>query len=149
MYVFQRWCNDASLITQKQETINNLTSTYNYTYDDNGKLTQVKKDNIIVEEYSYDNNGNRLSSTVNGVSTTAHYTLDDQIEVYGNNTYTYDADGYLSTKVTPNGTTSYTYSTLGELKEVVTPTETITYQHNASNQRVANELPKNPLKSRW
>ena len=129
--------DNASLITQKEETINNQTSTYNYTYDDNGKLTQVKKDNTIVEEYTYDNNGNRLSSTVNGITTTASYTLDDQIEVYGDNTYTYDNDGYLQEKVTPDSTTTYSYSTLGELKEVSTPTKTITYEHNANNQRVS------------
>ena len=34
-------------------------------------------------------------------------TLDDQIEIYGDNTYRYDDDGYLIEKVTPTGTTSF------------------------------------------
>jgi len=78
----------------------------------------------------------RLTST----TTTASYTLDDGLQVYGDNTYRYDDDGYLREKVTPEGTTTYTYGTLGELREVVTPTQTITYQHNALNQRVAKLL---------
>lgn len=77
------------------------------------------------------------SATVNHQTATASYTLDDQLVVYGDNTYRYDEDGYLSEKTTPEGTTTYDYGTLGELKEVVTPTRTITYQHNANNQRVA------------
>jgi YD repeat-containing protein len=70
-------------------------------------------------------------------TTTASYTLDDGLQVYGDNSYRYDDDGYLVEKVTPEGTTTYSYGTLGELREVVTPTQTITYQHNALNQRVA------------
>jgi len=89
----------------------------------NPRLIQVEKENIITEEYSYDSNENRQSATVNNQTITASYTYDD--------------DGYLQEKVTPNGTTTYTYGTLGELKEVVTPTKTITYLQNANNQRVA------------
>lgn len=129
--------DNSSLITQKTETINGATVTYDYTYDDNARLTEVKKDNTIVESYRYDNNGNRSSAIVNGVTTSASYTLDDQLEVYGNNTYRYDDDGYLQEKTTPDGVTTYKYSTLGELKEVKTPTQTITYKHNANNQRIA------------
>jgi len=129
--------DNASLILQKTETINNTTNTYAYTYDDNSRLIEVKKDNTTVEAYSYDNNGNRLSATVNNITTTGSYTLDDQLEVYGNNTYRYDDDGYLEEKVTPDGTTTYSYSTLGELQQVVTPDKTITYLHNVNNQRVA------------
>ncbi len=70
-------------------------------------------------------------------TTTASYTLDDNLIVYGDNTYRYDEDGYLVEKTTPNGTTTYAYGTMGELREVVTPTKSITYKHNANNQRVA------------
>ena len=67
----------------------------------------------------------------------SNHILDDQLEVYGDNTYQYNDDGYLQTKTTPDGTTTYSYGAMGELLEVVTPTQTISYLHNASNQRVA------------
>ena len=77
---------------------------------------------------------------VYGVSTNANYTLDDSLEVYGNNTYRYDSDGYLIEKTTPTQTTTYTYNTLGALTQVQTPTKTINYHLNANNQRVAKEV---------
>ncbi|MBN2250075.1 MAG: hypothetical protein JW682_07030, partial [Campylobacterales bacterium] len=79
----------------------------------------------------------RLSATVNGTTTTASYTLDDQLEVYGDNSYRYDDDGYLAEKITPEGTTTYEYGTMGQLLQVITPNHTISYKHNALNQRVA------------
>jgi len=90
--------------------------------------------------YTYDANGNRASATVNGQTTTASYTLDDQLEVYGDNTYYYDEDGYLSEKTAPEGTTTYTYGTLGQLLSVETPTLSVEYLHNANNQRVAKKV---------
>ncbi|WP_321778399.1 RHS repeat-associated core domain-containing protein, partial [Sulfurimonas sp.] len=84
--------------------------------DDIGLLSNGYSEN---ETYSYNANGNRLEATVNGVTTTASYTLDDNLEVYDNNTYRYNEDGYLIEKITPNsGTTSYTYNTLGALTGV-------------------------------
>ena len=112
-------------------------NTYRYTYDTRGRLTKVRKNHKTVESYTYDSNGNRQSATVNNQTITASYTLDDNLVVYGDNTYLYDDDGYLTEKTTPNGTTTYSYGTLGELLEVTTPTKTITYKHNANNQRVA------------
>ena len=67
----------------------------------------------------------------------SNHILDNQLEVYGDNTYQYNDDGYLQTKTTPDGTTTYSYGAMGELLEVQTPTQTISYLHNASNQRVA------------
>ena len=110
---------------------------YQYTYDIAGRLTEVKTNGQTTEQYKYDHNGNRLEATVNNTTTKAYYTIEDQLEVYGQNTYRYDDDGYLTEKTTPQGTTTYTYGTLGELLEVITPTKTITYKHNANNQRVA------------
>jgi RHS repeat-associated protein len=132
--------DNAGAITQKTETLNGISTTYDYSYDNVGRLTEVKKDNVVVENYSYDNNGNRVSATVNGVTTEGSYTLDDQLQVYGDNTYRYDNDGYLTEKTTPDGRTTYTYGTLGELRKVVTPTQTIEYLHNANNQRVAKKV---------
>jgi len=127
----------AGAITQKKETLNGTTETYDYTYDTMGRLTEVKQNGSTVEAYTYDNNGNRASATVNGITTTASYTLDDSLIVYGDNSYRYDDDGYLEEKVTPDGTTTYEYGTMGQLLAVSTPEHNITYAHNALNQRVA------------
>ena len=132
--------DNAGAITQKQETLDGTSITYDYTYDEMGRLTNVKKDNQEVETYTYDANGNRATATINGTSISASYTLDDNLVVYGDNSYSYDDDGYLQTKTTPEGTTTYSYGTRGELLSVTTPTKTITYKQNANNQRVAKRI---------
>jgi len=133
--------DQSGAIVQKKETLNGATETFDYTYDEMGRLTQACRVGLPshqgCETYTYDNNGNRASATVNGTSITASYTLDDNLVVYGDNSYLYDDDGYLKEKTTPQGTTTYTYGTRGELLSVTTPTKTITYKHNALNQRVA------------
>ena len=91
--------------------------------------TTLLSGDIITKTTTYNNHGELLTQSDN--------TLDDQLEVYGNNTYTYNDDGYLTQKTTPEGTTSYSYGTLGELLSVTTPTKNITYLHDANNQRVA------------
>jgi RHS repeat-associated protein len=121
---------------KKQRTKN----VYDYTYDNRDRLISVLKNDEEVESYTYDANGNRLQATVHGVTTTASYTLDDNLEVYGDVTYRYDEDGYLVEKVTPDATTTYTYNTLGALTSASTPTKSITYHLNALNQRVAKEV---------
>ena len=114
---------------------------FHYSYDERDRLIKVekgkKKNRTTVEEYRYDANGNREWANIYGVISEGSYTLDDNLVVYGQNTYKYDEDGYLSEKTTPEGSTAYSYGTLRELKEVVTPTHTIAYQQNALNQRVA------------
>ena len=138
-YTLQR--DDIGRITQKQESLDGSDATYTYAYDGNGKLVTVKKDGGEVESYTYDANGNRASATVNGTTSAGSYTLDDQLVVYGENTYLYDDDGYLSEKTSPEGTTAYEYGTLGELKSVTEPNGTvIRYYQNANNQRVAKEV---------
>ncbi|NIP73580.1 MAG: hypothetical protein GWO16_11360, partial [Gammaproteobacteria bacterium] len=40
---------------------------------------------------------------------------------YGDNAYTYTANGELATKTTPAGTTTYDYDALGNLRGVTLP----------------------------
>jgi len=131
---------DKGKIVEKKEKLGKKNTTYRYTYDTRGRLTQVKKNAKVVESYTYDANSNRLSAMINGVTTSASYTLDDTLEVYGDNTYRYDQDGNLIEKTTPQGTTVYTYTTKGTLKEVITPTNTIEYILNPLEQRVAKKV---------
>jgi YD repeat-containing protein len=129
--------DNAGAIVQKSETLNGVTETFDYTFDNMGRLTQVNKNNTDTETYTYDNNGNRATATVNGKIISASYTLDDNLFSYGDIDYKYDEDGYLSEKVTPQDTTTYNYGTMGELLSVQTPNKNISYKHNANKQRVA------------
>jgi RHS repeat-associated protein len=115
-YTLERNANGQ--IIKKVETSKAKTVSYVYAYDQRARLTKVTKNGIEAEAYSYDANGNRATAKVNGVATTASYTLDDQLEVYGQNTYRYNDDGYLEEKVSPQGTSSYSYNTLGALTQV-------------------------------
>ncbi|MGC9351986.1 MAG: hypothetical protein ACP5D3_08345, partial [Sulfurovum sp.] len=45
--------DDSGAITQKKEIINGVTVTYDYNYDDVGRLVEVKKDGSITETYTY------------------------------------------------------------------------------------------------
>lgn len=110
---------------------------HEYEYDERGRLVKVLENKELVEEYRYDANGNREWAKVYGVVSEGQYTLDDQIVVYGDNTYRYDEDGFLYEKNTPEGTTTYLYGTRGELIQVITPEKNIVYYLNANNQRVA------------
>lgn len=144
IYGYTLGYNDLGKITTRTETLDNGTvNTYIYSYDDRRRLDTVTMNGIIVEDYSYDKNGNRLTQTndLRGISNqSANYNLGDQLISDGSTTYDYDADGYLKEKVATAGTTSYQYSSHGRLLQVVTPTETITYQHNAFGNRVAKLL---------
>ncbi|WP_341939657.1 Lcl domain-containing protein [Marinimicrobium sp. C2-29] len=119
-------------------------STYEYDYDDRGRLAEVIKDGVIVEAYAYDANGNRSlqTSTEAGVEAeSATYTAGDQLESRGNTSYSYDANGRLGGKVEQTdagpAVTTYVYGSQGQLLQVDTPDEFIEYRHNALGQRVA------------
>ncbi len=114
---------------------------YRYTYDTEGRLVKVYTNGAETESYTYDANGNRIEATLRGETYTARHTLDDRLEVYGDNTYRYDEDGYLVEKRTPRGTTTYIYDTLGALTGVNLPDGTeIRYLQNALGQRAAKEI---------
>jgi YD repeat-containing protein len=126
-------------ISQKVETIGGATDTYDYTYDLNGRLTQVQKDGSVVESYSYDSNGNRLSSEGPGGTVTGTYDAQDRLLTYGSTNYRYTANGNLLSKTdTSNGqTTSYEYDALGNLLHVSLPDGTqIDYLVDGEGRRI-------------
>lgn len=49
-------------IDTKDDTVNSTTLSYVYTYDDLGQLTDVTDGTTAIEDYTYDANGNRLTS---------------------------------------------------------------------------------------
>jgi RHS repeat-associated protein len=92
-----------------------------YTYNWKGWLTAVS---TYGASYGYDKLGRLTSSTVAGQTTSYYY--DDVGNLYKTlypggttETATFDADGNMVARVSPNGTsTSYSYDNLGELTRV-------------------------------
>ncbi len=124
--------NKLGKITTKTETIAGTSTRYDYRYNSDGRLVEVKKDGTITESYQYDANGNRGDASVN---------QDDQVVTYKGITYQYNSDGYLSSKQDSQGKTTYQYGIWGELQKVVLADgKVIEYNHNANHQRIAKKV---------
>ncbi|MDO8723841.1 MAG: RHS repeat-associated core domain-containing protein [Syntrophales bacterium] len=127
----------AGRIIQKAETITGANNTFDYAYDNNGRLTEVKKNGIVTESYTYDANGNRLTAGSRAYS----YSSEDHIITAGSDTYQFDADGFLTQKTTAAGTMTITYSSRGELLSATLPGGTaITYDHDPMGRRIAKRV---------
>jgi YD repeat-containing protein len=108
-------------ITQKVETVaGSAATTYDYGYDPLGQLIEVKRDHAVIARYSYDANGNRLSTTSGG-TVNATYDAQDRLLTYGNANYAYTANGELQRKTVGALVTTYSYDALGNLRNVTLP----------------------------
>jgi RHS repeat-associated protein len=130
-------------ITQRVMTITGWpTVTYNYFYDDRGRLTEVRDSGLNwIRRYTYDDNGNRLTfETASPLSTVTSTTnSQDQLTSSGVYTYTYNLNGELQTKTNTflNQTTTYTYDDFGNLTQVVLENgDVIAYEIDGLNRRV-------------
>ncbi len=131
-------------IVQRVENIQGETITWDYSYDELGRLIEVKRNGTVVEVYTYDANGNRISetNTFKGVTDMAYtYSIEDHLLTAGSDTYQFDSDGFLTQKTTSEGTTTYKYSSRGELLEVVLPDGTvISYDYDPMGRRIAKRI---------
>ncbi len=139
-------------ITGKTEILADGTSnTFVYGYDDKRRLISVLKNNVQIESYGYDANGNRKlkSNTLAGISNqAATFNIADQQLTDGDAQFEYDANGRLSKKSDGTAVEEYSYSSQGRLLSVIfkqvdqttsieSTLKTISYQHNALGNRVA------------
>jgi YD repeat-containing protein len=131
-------------IISKTETVSGVTTTYAYTYDSMGRLRTVTKDGDLVEEYSYDPRGTRISetNTLRGFSGRAFsYSDEDHLLTAGSVEYSYDFDGFLTTKTDGTDVTTYRYSSRGELLSVNLPDgKVIEYVHDPLGRRTAKKI---------
>ncbi|MBI3378080.1 MAG: hypothetical protein HY035_06750 [Nitrospirae bacterium] len=127
----------AGRITQRVENVSGETITWDYSYDSLGRLTEVKKNNVVSENYSYDANGNRLTGNAVNYS----YSNEDHVLTAGADTYQFDVDGFLTSKTTGTGTTTFNYSARGELLSVTKPDGTVvSYDHDPFGRRIAKRV---------
>ena len=78
--------------------------TYNQIYDAENKLTQVVKNGITLATFTYDGDGNRVASTINGVTTRF---VGEYYEVTPNETTKHYSAGGQRVAVRENGTLTY------------------------------------------
>jgi RHS repeat-associated protein len=122
------------------DTTTSATS-FMYTYDPAGRMTDVVAGDGTLVHYDYDANGNRLRRTVQGPGGSSQelgtYGVGDQLQSYAGRTYNFTASGVLHDVTDANGTTTYTYDALGNLREVALPGgQTIDYVIDGQNRRV-------------
>lgn len=92
-------------------------------------------------QYSYDDNGNRLTKVAGGTTTTATYDDQDRLLNFGNTSYTYTANGELKTATSGGATTQYSYDALGNLRQATLSNGTvIDYLIDGKNRRVGKKI---------
>ncbi len=133
------------LIQTKTETVNGVSTTYTYTYDSMNRLESVEKDGVLVEEYAYDSIpfGTRTSqtNTLRGITRTLSYDTEDHLLSTGSATYSYDLDGFLTSKTEGSELTTYDYSLRGELLSVDLPDgDSISYVYDPLGRRIAKKV---------
>ncbi len=121
-----------------------------YTYDADSQLVQAiftpnstDPNGLTAQnlQYTYDADGNRISGTANGVTTT--YVTNDVNEYTSSTTngvttaYSYDANGNLIAQIVGGSTTSYTYNELNELTAVNGPGLTANYGYNPLGEQIS------------
>jgi RHS repeat-associated protein len=121
-------------IVQRIDTTGGASHTYAYTYDPASQLLQVTRDNSIVEKYSYDGDGNRVSVQANGGSAqAATYDAQDRLTQQGSVAFQYTASGFLTSR----GAATFQYNALGELMSATVGGQTVQYAYDGLNRRVS------------
>jgi len=128
-------------IMQKVETVQGVTTTYDYVYDAAGRLAGVAGNGVVTAAYGYDANGNRINGFNAGGAIAASYDAQDRLASWNGVNYSYTANGELATKTSTTGTTSYNYDVLGNLMSATLPNATtVDYVVDGSNRRVGKKV---------
>jgi RHS repeat-associated protein len=128
-------------ITQKTETVQGTTHVWGYTFDPDGRLTDVTEDGNFFSHYAYDADDNRTTYTNTSGTVNPSYDTQDRLTAYGGASYGYTANGELTSKTVGSETTSYTYDALGNLLHVGPPSgSAFDYVIDGENRRVGKKI---------
>ncbi|RUO94464.1 hypothetical protein D7Y11_04325 [Corallococcus sp. AB018] len=127
-------------IVRRTETEGTTVHTDVFTHDEAGRLASVTRDGALLEENTYDANGNR-TSVLRGELQTATHDAQDRLLTFGNRTYSYGPGGDLQTRTEGTRTTQYAYDALGGLVHVALPDGTqLEYLLDAASRRVGKKV---------
>jgi len=131
-------------------TDTNQDGQWTYTYDADSQLigavftpNSADPDGLTAQniQYVYGADGNRISQTVNGVTTTYVVNAVNEYTSSTTNgvttTYAYDSDGNLISQTIAGSTTSYSYNELDELTGMSAPGQAATYTYDALGDRTS------------
>jgi RHS repeat-associated protein len=129
------------IIQKTEEIMGGGSNVYAYSYDVTSQLTGVTLNGVNIATYTYDSNGNRLGFLSPSTTISGSYDSQDRLTQYGDITYTYTANGELSSKTDGGGTTTYQYNSLGNLVSVTLPGgTTIEYVIDGTNRRIGKKV---------
>jgi RHS repeat-associated protein len=128
-------------IATKSETIAGATHTFDYGYDDEGRIWTVRQDGVLTATYEYDQNGNRMRMVSGGTTNEATYDAQDRLLSYGGVNYTSRPNGELESKTVAGQTTWYAYDRLGNLRQVaLSDGRAVEYLVDGRNRRVGKKV---------
>ncbi|MBS1969335.1 MAG: hypothetical protein JSU04_03470 [Bdellovibrionales bacterium] len=129
-------------ISQKVESIGGTTDTWDYQYDTQERLSEIKKNSVVYSSYNYDGSGNRTSGQTAGVAFTATFDDQDRLLTYNSRVYSYNKNGDLSQiQWNTTDTTSYSYDVFGNLDQFTDTAGTVhDYIVDPFNRRVGKKI---------
>ena len=132
----------------QKSKIDNTGKVTSYVYDGLGRLTSESESGGVTLSYLYDEAGNRTKLTATGTesyvidySYNAVNQLTSETKTEGGATettsYTYDANGNMLSKASPEGTQANTYNNLNRLVSSITAGVTSSYTYNVDGIRTS------------
>jgi RHS repeat-associated protein len=131
-----------------ERTTGTANTTRAFTYDGQDRLTALKNGATVVQGFTYDATGNRLSKTLSGTTTTNTYpATNHRLTQTGTTVLTYDANG----NQTKNGTPAFVYDDRNRLRDYKAngTALTRTYRYNGKGERVSKTIAAGNASNRY
>ncbi len=128
-------------IASRTERIDGRRETWEFQYDDEGRLTSVIGDTGWCEDFDYDDRGRRSADYAVGrepFARTYAYTDDDRLLSVEDTRFEHDDNGFRSARIHGGRTTRYRYSSDYRLLGAALPDgRQVVYNHDANGRRAA------------
>ncbi|KYC34733.1 hypothetical protein WA1_49275 [Scytonema hofmannii PCC 7110] len=133
-----------------KEAVNGVTTVTEYNYDNNDRLQNEKVNQVVVASYTYDNNGNTLMKTENGMTSTYTWDYENRLGaatlknssgiVLQSMQYRYNDNGIRVASVVNNQETRYLIDTVqpyGQVLEEYSPNGAVQVSYTYGNDLIS------------